>query len=315
MTREGQPVSALPALGASALLAPTPVLTALRSAAPHCGDGAMRLFRVIEAGYPSSLERRPAQLLSEAQASAEDLDRLVAGAGFVDTDELRLRAVAEVDRRLAVPDLLFTQRDEDETSRQPLRPILRREQENLADTLQLLQANGSLELAARAVLGGSRRWVLGDMKSTGYAALLFSDLTLTLNRVSLIQPSSASVISALCDVHSTDVLVAYSFPRYSKLTLAAAKGFREAGATVVALTDNLTSPICAYAQHILPIHTNSPARAHSPTTVVCVGHLLASIATAGAKGATRRTQRREKFGTLVDCYELDDRSTKLPAHA
>jgi DNA-binding MurR/RpiR family transcriptional regulator len=283
-------------------LAPTPVLQSLGDAAPHFGEVGQRLFAAIATDYPDSLSRRPAQLLLSADATTEDLDRLLTAAGFADIVELRHRAGRESHRQLATPDLRFTVRDVEHGDRSGLRRICAYEQENLAETLSSLQANGALELAARAILTSRRRWILGDMKSAGYATLLATDLAAVLRDVTLVQPNSAGALAALSDAHRTDTLTAFSFRNYSALTLRVAREFQAIGATVIALTDSHTSPIGEFADHVLPINTRSVTMTHSPTAVAAAGHLLASLAAAGAKGAVRRIERRKDLARAIRCY-------------
>jgi DNA-binding MurR/RpiR family transcriptional regulator len=303
----------------SVTLAPTPVLQSLRDAAARLDDVGQRLYSVIAADYPAALTRRPAQLLRSADARAEDLDRLLAAAGFADTVELRYRASREARRRLATPDLRFTVRaagqpSTDHGDRSGLRRICAQEQEDLADTLNSLQANGALELAARAILTSRHRWIFGDLKSTGYAALMASDLTAALRDVTLISPSSASALAALSDATAADSLTVFSFRDYSELALRVTREFRAMGATVIALTDSYASPICEFADQVLPINTRSVAMTRSPTAVAAVGHVLASLAAAGAKGAARRIDRRKELARAIGCYHADgdDGASRAP---
>lgn len=297
----------------SVTLAPTPVLRNLGDAAARLDDVAQRLYAVIAADYPVSLTRRPAQLLRSADARAEDLDRLLSAAGYADTVELRFRAGRESRRRLAAPDLRFTIRDVEHGDRSGLRRICAHEQDNVADTLNALQANGALELAARAILTSRHRWIFGDLKSTGYAALLAADLTAVLRDVTLIEPSPANALAALCDANPGDSLTVFSFRDYSTMSLRVAREFRAARATVVALTDSYTSPICEFADQVLPIETRSVTMTHSPTAVAAVGHVLASLAAAGAKGAARRIERRKQLARAIGCYHDDGATDPMSA--
>lgn len=289
----------------SLALEPTPVLRSLGDAAAQLGGAAQRLYTVIATDYPHSLSRRPAQLLRSADASAEDLDRLLGAAGFSDTVELRHRAGREAQVRLSAPDLRLTIRELEPGERAGLRVICAHEQDNLAKTLSRLQASGALELAARAILTSRHRWIFGDLKSAGYASLLATDLTAALRNVTLIAPSSAGALTALCDAHPTDSLTVFSFRDYSAMTLRVAREFRAAGATVIALTDSNTSPVCEFADHVLPVNTYSVSMAHSPTAVAAAGHVLAALAAAGAKGAERRIERRKQLAHAVGCYRVD----------
>ncbi|MFE0516016.1 hypothetical protein, partial [Streptomyces sp. NPDC058964] len=128
-------------------LAPTPTLELLRAAAVLCGPAAQRLFEVLAEDYPASLERRPGQLLRAADASAADLDGLLAAAGVASTDDLRLLAARESGLRLAEPDLRFTSRDPESEPRErsALRRMISAVVGNLRRTLADLQANGALE--------------------------------------------------------------------------------------------------------------------------------------------------------------------------
>lgn len=283
-------------------LAPTPAAQTLEMASHHCGEVGVRLHRVLAADFPQSLQRRPAQILAEADATTEDLQTYLHSAGFSDLEELRHRVGKEVGRRLPEPDLLFTDRKQDRGQRSSLRQVLTREQDNLAQTFDALQTSGALELAANAILTSRHRWVIGDMKSAGYASLFATDLTAELRDVRLIQPTAADVVSAIADIQSKDTLTVFCFPNYSALTLRVAREYQARGAVVVAITDSYASPLSEYADHVLPVSTSSAAPTHSPTTVAAVGHILATLVAAGAKGATRRVQHRREIVSDLELY-------------
>ncbi|MFD3337194.1 MurR/RpiR family transcriptional regulator [Streptomyces sp. NPDC058700] len=285
-------------------LRPSSSLDLLRAAAAQCGRAAQRLVEVIAEGYPASLERRPGQLLRSAGASAADLDTLLAAAGFASTDDLRRLAERENNVRLATPDLRFTSREPNAEphERAALRRMIAEEEANLHRTLADLQANGALELAASALLGARRRWVLGDLKSGGYASLLATDLTSSLRDVTLVHPATGAAVNAISDAHANDALVVFSFRNYSDLTVAVAREFHALGATVIALTDSYSSPVCAHATHVLAVDTRSESPHHSPTAVAATAHVLAALATAGAKGAARRGQRRAELFQSLRSY-------------
>jgi DNA-binding MurR/RpiR family transcriptional regulator len=283
-------------------LAPTPVLVSLQMASEFCDSAEVRLFEVLSNGFPDSLQRRSAQLLADADATPEDLQRLLRAAGFTDMADLRHQVGKQLGRRLASPDLLFTSRVGYTGERASLRSVLRREQDNLAQTLGTFQVNGALEMAAAAILASRRRWVIGDMKSMGYAALFASDLSTALRDVNLISPTSAAAITALSDAHSTDSLTAFSFRNYSMFTLGVASEFHRLGGTIIAVTDDYASPICDVADHVLAVTTGSDSATHSPTAVTAVGHILASLSGAGAKGASRRSRRLHELAEAMQCY-------------
>ncbi|MFF4648566.1 MurR/RpiR family transcriptional regulator [Streptomyces sp. NPDC001380] len=296
-------------------LAPTPVLTHLRDAAGVCGQAGARLFAAIAADYPASLEERPARLLRSASATAADLERLLATAGFTDTDDLRLRSRQETGLRLAAPDLRFTEREGAGTGRTGLRRAVARERENLGAVLDALQSGGALELAAEAVLAGRRRWVLGDLGCFGHAVLFADALAASLRDVTLVQPGAGPAADALCDAHVRDVLVVFALRPHGDLAVRAAREFHALGATVVAVTDDPDGPLAEYAAHVLAVAGPDGEPLPSPAAVTAVGHLLSVLAAAGAKGASRRERRRaEAHRALAARHGPDGPPHGGPAH-
>ena len=71
-----------------------------------------------------------------------------------------------------------------------------------------------------------------------------SSLRLLFQNVTLVQASSAGeVFEQLLHLGPGDVLIAISFPRYSRITMNAVKFARDRGATIIAVTDNELSPV------------------------------------------------------------------------
>lgn len=286
---------------------PTPALDLLRDAAARLdAPSATALVEALDDDYPRSLERRPAQLVRASASTSADLDRLLRAAGFADLDDVRRQVAAQHGVRLAATELRLTYRPEyAEPDRTGLARILRREQENLAETIRVLRGSGALELAAGAIRGSRHRWVLGDLRSSGYAHRFAADLAGSLNAVTFIEPTGSAVTAALSDAHRRDSLTVFCFRRYSRLSVRVAEEFAALGAPVIAVTDADDSPICPHAAHVVRIATAGDPPPHSPTAVAAVIHALAAMAAAGAKGAARRTSRRHELAATMDWYERD----------
>ena len=69
-----------------------------------------------------------------------------------------------------------------------------------------------------------------------YFRLIFKNVTLVQNAV------AGETFEQLVQVQPGDVLLAISFPRYSKMTVNAVQYAREKGADVVAITDSTLAP-------------------------------------------------------------------------
>lgn len=210
-------------------------------------------------------------------------------------------------RRLSSPDERYGARlQRRSTATALLKQVVAQETANLATTLDRLQADGSLEQAARRIVAAKRRFVTGGSKSWSYASLLATDLSASMANVALIDGTVVRTVDVLSDVRPGDVLVAFSLRRYARSTIAVAEEFAAAGGTVVGVTDDAGSAVARVADVAVVVSTDSASYADSPTAVAAVVHILATLAAASAKGARRRLARRDVLTARLGVYADGD---------
>ena len=106
--------------------------------------------------------------------------------------------------------------------------------------------------AVDAILAAKKLYVMGARSSDTLARLLAYNLSLAFDNVNHIQPmSNAEIFEQMFNIGEGDVLIAFSFPRYSSKMVNAVKFAKQNGATVVVFTDSSFSPIAEYASHLL----------------------------------------------------------------
>jgi DNA-binding MurR/RpiR family transcriptional regulator len=212
-----------------------------------------------------------------------------------------------VNRRLTTPDERYGARlQRRSTATALLQQVVAQETANLAATLERLQADGSLEQAARRIVAAKRRFVTGGSKSWSYASLLATDLSASMANVILIDGTVVRAVDVLSDVRPGDMLVAFSLRRYARSTIAIAEEFAAAGGTVVGITDDGQSAVAQVAEVSVVVGTDSASYADSPTAVAAVVHILATLAAASAKGARRRLARRDVLTARLGVYAEAD---------
>ena len=87
-------------------------------------------------------------------------------------------------------------------------------------------------------------YILGVRSSSFVAGYLNFYMHLLFENVTLVQSNAAGeILEQLFRIGPEDVLIAISFPRYSKVTINTVKFARDRGATIIAMTDNDLSPI------------------------------------------------------------------------
>ena len=95
-------------------------------------------------------------------------------------------------------------------------------------------------------------YILGVRSSSFLAGYLNFYLHLLSENVTLVQSSAAGeIFDQLFRIGPEDVMVAISFPRYSRITMNTAKFAQDRGATIVAITDNELSPLSQMADESL----------------------------------------------------------------
>lgn len=108
-----------------------------------------------------------------------------------------------------------------------------------------------------------------------YFRLIFKNVTLVQNAV------AGETFEQLVQVQPGDVLLAISFPRYSKMTVNAVQYAREKGADVVAITDSTLAPLYPLASAALLVRSDMISFVDSITAPLSL--LNALIVTVGQR--------------------------------
>ncbi len=108
------------------------------------------------------------------------------------------------------------------------------------------------DAAVNSIVGAEKIYVAGAGTSSMLADMLSHNLTLVFDNVRHADSSSESrVLEQLLRIGPGDVLVAITFPRYSKRIVKAVSFAKDRGATIIGITDGKTSPIVPMADMLL----------------------------------------------------------------
>jgi DNA-binding MurR/RpiR family transcriptional regulator len=101
-----------------------------------------------------------------------------------------------------------------------------------------------------------------------------------------------------------DVMIAISFPRYSKRVIRAVEFARHAGADVVALTDSLESPIAPSAQQVLVAQSDMASYVDSLVAPLSlINALVVAVSRAKEDEVRERLQKLEHIWDEYDVYD------------
>lgn len=131
-----------------------------------------------------------------------------------------------------------------------LKSVLKADMANIRTTIEMV----NMQAFAKVIdaLNQARRvYVVGMRSSTPLAQFMAYYLNLVLDDVRQVSAGPSTAIEQLVGISDKDVLIAISFPRYSKSTVNSIRFARERGAFAAAITDSLFSPLTEHANEIL----------------------------------------------------------------
>ena len=129
--------------------------------------------------------------------------------------------------------------------------VLHSDMEKLRQTGEMLDRE-EFKAAVNAILKAKRVYILGVRSVAPLANFLGYYLNYMFNNVHVISGVGAGeMFEKIVGVNSEDVVVAFSFPRYSSSTTKGAKYCRTTGATVIGITDSRLSPLGSNSDHVL----------------------------------------------------------------
>ena len=129
------------------------------------------------------------------------------------------------------------------------------------------------------------------------------------NNVHVISGASVGeMFEKIVGVTEEDVVIAFSFPRYSSSTTKGARYCRSAGATVIGFTDNRESPLGQTCDHVLVAKSDMLSLVDSlvaPLSIV--NALIAAVAAKREKELSRTFANLEKIWDEYEVYEKQER--------
>lgn len=132
-----------------------------------------------------------------------------------------------------------------------LSTVLQSDADKLRQTAEIVDRE-DFRSAVNKILGAKRIYVMGTRSVAPLAGFLGYYLNFMFDDVRLITASGASeMFEKLVGIDSNDVVIAFSFPRYSAATVKGAQYCRTTGATVIGFTDSRLSPLGQHCDHIL----------------------------------------------------------------
>ena len=273
------------------------ILSILQAKAPTFSKGQRLIARYITEAYDKAAFMTANKLGKTVGVSESTVVRFAVDLGFDGypsiqkaMQEMVLNRLTSVQRIEVANDRIG---DQDVVSM-----VLQSDMEKLRQTGETVDRS-QFRAAVDAILKAKRVFILGVRSAAPLASFLGYYLNYMFNNVHIITTSAAGeMFEKIVGVNSDDVVIAFSFPRYSTSTVKGAQYCRSTGATVIGLTDSEISPLGQNCDHVLVAKSDMVSLVDSlvaPLSVV--NALVVAIA------ARREQELSNTFNTLERIWE------------
>ena len=182
--------------------------------------------------------------------------------------------------------------------------VLHSDMEKLRQTSETVSREEFAQ-AVSAILKAKRVYILGVRSVAPLANFLGYYLNYMFNNVHVLSDFSAGeMFEKIVSVNSEDVVIAFSFPRYSSSTTKGARYCRSVGATVIGITDSKDSPLGLCSDHVLLAKSDMVSLVDSlvaPLSIV--NALIVAIASKREKELSETFANLERIWDEYDVYE------------
>lgn len=212
--------------------------------------GQKAIANFILSGYEKAAYMTAAAVAEQVGVSESTVVRFASELGFDGYPELQ-KALREAVRMK----LTAVQRIELTNARigdgDILSSVLRSDANKIHSTLAEIDGD-AFNRAVDRILDACHIYIIGVRSSSFLAGFLDYNLRMIFDNVRPIRTNSAGeMFEQMINVREGDVLIAISFPRYSKRVINAVEFAHRRGAEIIALTDGTSSPIAPYAHELL----------------------------------------------------------------
>ena len=187
-----------------------------------------------------------------------------------------------------------------------LEKILVSDAEKIRRTLEEID-HDAFEAAVDKIVAAEKIYIIGVRSSSSLAGFLNFNFRMMFDNVKFVQTTSGSeMFEQIMSINENDVMIAISFPRYSKRIVNAVEYAHNAGAGVISLTDSHQSPIAGLADQLLLARSDLVSFVDSLVAPLSI--INAIIVAVSRKKMDDIRVRFDKLEKIWDEYEVYDKA-------
>lgn len=280
---------------------PKDVLQLIRSNMSTFSKGQKRIAAFIQESYDKAAFMTASKLGKTVNVSESTVVRFAAELGY-DGYPAMQKALQEMIRNK----LTSIQRIEVANDRYGDHDVLSMVMQSDIEKIRLTMEEASrvdFSGAVDAIVDAKRIYILGVRSSVALTSFLGFYFNLIFDNVVQVHSNSASeMFEQLLRVGEGDVVIGVSFPRYSRRTVQAMRFAQDRKAKVIAITDSVSSPLSATADHTLLAKSDMASFVDSLVAPLSLVNAL--IVAVGRKKKEDLSRTFENLEEIWDEYEV-----------
>ena len=281
------------------------ILNYIEENAERFSKGQRQIATYIKEHYDKAAYMTAAKLGREVGVSESTVVRFVMELGFEGYPDFQkslrelIRAKLTAVQRVEVTNNLIGEGD-------VLEKVLYSDVDKIKRTVEGIDRD-SFNEAVKHIVEAKNIYILGLRASSYLAGFLNYSLRMIFDNVRLIQTTSGSeTFEQMMSVGEGDVLIAVSFPRYSRSVIRGVGYAKRAGADVIALTDSRSSPIAEQADQLLVAQSDMASFADSLVAPMSVINAL--IVAVSREMSDTLSERLHRLEEVWDEYGVYDKT-------
>lgn len=280
------------------------LLEKIKASMPEFSKGQRAIGNYILANYDKAAFMTASRLGEVTGVSESTVVRFATALGYEGYPELQVALQELIRIRLTSVQRMEITNDRIGES-DVLDSVLSSDMAKIRATLETVSRH-DFASASEAIVNAKRIYIIGVRSSASLASFLAFNFRFMFDNVTLVQTTSGSeIFEQLMRVSKDDVVIAISFPRYSKRIISAVEFAHIQGAHVVALTDSALSPIASHANSTL--YAKSDMVSFVDSLVAPLSIINALIVDIARKKKTELQNVFSRLESIWDEYDVYDK--------
>ncbi len=163
------------------------------------------------------------------------------------------------------------------------------------ETVFINNTSASFREAAGLIIKARRRYIVATRGNACLGDYFLLYLKHMLPNVETTASSSISPIDHICSITKDDCLIVFSFPRYSSVDRCVVEMAKEAGASIVVITDKPSALLAPYASALITVPVDSSTFFNSMIAPQFAAEILLDVISHQVKGIEKRLKKIDRY--------------------